>query len=129
MYLMVGLLALVSVVSLLLALSPARTLVAGVAVLLAVRSYAEPSYLALRSTWVVPVGAAVADFAVASVDQKLGLALSCDPARGLGGFGLRLVRRARAAGSFDLYTPSLVTRHYVNIALVRHPATSSSLPG
>ena len=36
MYLMVGLLALVSVISLLLALSPARTLVAGVAVLLAV---------------------------------------------------------------------------------------------
>jgi hypothetical protein len=128
MYLMVGLLALVSVVSLLLALSPARTLVAGVAVLLAVRSYTEPSYLALRSTWVVPVGAAVADLPATPVDEQLSLALSCNPARGLGGFGLRLVRRARAAGSFDLYTPSLVARDYVNVALVRHPATSSSLP-
>jgi hypothetical protein len=75
----------------------------------------------------VPVGAAVADFAVASVDQELALVLSRNPTSGLGGFSLRLMRGARAAGSFDLYTPSLVTRYYVNV-LVRHPVSSSWLP-
>src|SRR4029079_16564908 len=83
-------------------------------------SHGERSALALRSPRVVAVGAAGPDVAVASVDQKLGLALPGDSTGGRGRLGLRPVGRAGAPSSLDLHTPSLLARDHVDVALLRH---------